>query len=296
MTKYSKTLTDGTIIGDVSNISSGTFYENRKALHEAGIHRGLMRGIAPHGSSVVLSGGYIDDQDLDDVIIYTGEGGRDADSGRQTSDQVFEGGNLALARNHLRGIPVRVNRGSKYVKNLPAGKRYRYDGLYRVAQSWKETGRDGFIICRFRLERITASDFQPLSPDLKKGAGLIPLGKKKPGSRVSRVIRVIRDTEVSDYVKDVHEYRCQICAQILETPRGPYAEGCHIKPLGKPHKGPDSVENLLCLCPNCHVQFDEGAVWIDDDMSIQGAREGLLRLVERHAIDPVFFKYHRDLF
>lgn len=40
------------------------------------LHRALTSSIAPHGSSIVLSGGYVDDEDLADVIIYTGEGGR----------------------------------------------------------------------------------------------------------------------------------------------------------------------------------------------------------------------------
>ena len=51
---------------------------------DKGLHRGLMRGIAPHGSSIVLSGGYVDDEDLGDVIIYTGEGGRDRNTGQKS--------------------------------------------------------------------------------------------------------------------------------------------------------------------------------------------------------------------
>ena len=46
-----------------------------------------MRGIASHGSSIVLSGDYVDDEDMGDVIIYTGEGGRDPNTGRQVADQ-----------------------------------------------------------------------------------------------------------------------------------------------------------------------------------------------------------------
>ena len=61
-----------------------------------------MRGIAPHGSSIVLSGGYVDHEDLGDVIIYTGEGGRDPNTGRQIADQQLISGNLALAENPLR--------------------------------------------------------------------------------------------------------------------------------------------------------------------------------------------------
>jgi putative restriction endonuclease len=34
----------------------------------------------------VLSGGYVDDNDEGDVIIYTGQGGRDPATGRQIKD------------------------------------------------------------------------------------------------------------------------------------------------------------------------------------------------------------------
>lgn len=45
-------------------------------------------------------------------------------------------------------------------------------------------------------------------------------------------------------------------------------EGAHVRALGTPHHGPDIPANMLCLCPNCHVQFDNGALLIHDDLSI----------------------------
>jgi putative restriction endonuclease len=92
-------------------VRPGTFFRDRQELHERKLHRGLQRGIAPHGSSIVHSGGYVDDEDMSDVIIYTGEGGRDPNTGRQIADQRLISGNKALAENHLSGIPIRVHRG-----------------------------------------------------------------------------------------------------------------------------------------------------------------------------------------
>lgn len=37
--------------------------------------------------SIVVSGGYEDDEDLGNLIIYTGQGGRDPASGRQVADR-----------------------------------------------------------------------------------------------------------------------------------------------------------------------------------------------------------------
>ncbi|MGO9353608.1 MAG: YDG/SRA domain-containing protein [Mycobacterium sp.] len=71
----------------------------------------------PRGSSWTIqdwqsgSDHYVDDQNYGDVIIYTGQGGRDPNTGRQIADQQLTRGNLGLARSHLDGLPVRVIRG-----------------------------------------------------------------------------------------------------------------------------------------------------------------------------------------
>lgn len=291
---YSKRLSDGTYLGDVPGIAEGRFFRDRQELHDLGLHRGLMKGIAPNGSSVVLSGGYPDDEDLGDVIVYTGEGGRDSSTSRQIEDQEFTGGNKHLAENHLKGIPVRVHRGKKYVEGMPAGFRYRYDGLYRVADCWNQRGRDGFNICRFRLEKIGSEIPSPeITPPVSTPK--LPEGNASPSRRESRVTRIVRDSDVSDAVKELHDYTCQICSARLVTPRGAYAEGCHIKPLGRPHSGPDTQDNLLCLCPNCHVLFDEQAIWIEDDLSIRGAAGGVLRTHPSHRVSSDFLRYHRSM-
>lgn len=72
--------------------------------------------------------------------------------------------------------------------------------------------------------------------------------------------RILRDTKLSMEIKAGYEYQCQICGKSIELyGNNLYAETHHIKPLGLPHNGPDIKENILCLCPNHHVQFDYGA-------------------------------------
>ena len=61
---------------EIPGVSEGAKFKDRRALHDANVHRGLMRGIAPGRAAIVLNEGYVDDEDLGDEIIYTGEGGR----------------------------------------------------------------------------------------------------------------------------------------------------------------------------------------------------------------------------
>ncbi|MFL1428376.1 MULTISPECIES: HNH endonuclease [unclassified Nocardiopsis] len=96
-------------------------------------------------------------------------------------------------------------------------------------------------------------------------------------------------------VKDWHEGRCQLCGITLAVPNGVYSEGAHIQALGAPHYGPDITSNVLCLCPNCHVQFDTGAVIVTDDLLVirNGVEEGKLITVPKHHIDIKYLQSHR---
>jgi putative restriction endonuclease len=60
---------------------------------------------------IVLWGGYEDDEDLGEEIVYTGHGGRDWASKRRVAHPHLTKGNLALARSSIEGLPVRVIRG-----------------------------------------------------------------------------------------------------------------------------------------------------------------------------------------
>ena len=81
----------------------------------------------------------------------------------------------------------------------------------------------------------------------------------------------------------------------ITTNAGPYAEAAHIKPVGKPHNGPDRPENLLCLCPNHHLMLDKGVYMIEDDLSLIGI-EGSLTKHPDHEISIEHIRYHRMMF
>ena len=137
------------MIGEIEGIEPGTLYKGRKELHDAGVHCGHMRGIAEKGGeSIVLSGGYKDDKDEGDVVIYTGEGGRDSATGLQIADQTLTRGNLALVNHFREGNPIRVTRGHQAGPPHAPQTGYRYDGLYRIEHCWHEAGTAGFLIWR----------------------------------------------------------------------------------------------------------------------------------------------------
>lgn len=70
-----------------------------------------------------------------------------------------------------------------------------------------------------------------------------------------------------------------------------------MKPRGRPHLGADSLDNLLCLCPNHHTQLDIGGMAILDDLTVAATSDlksfGELSFRKDHKLDVVNAQYHR---
>ncbi|CAJ1978240.1 unnamed protein product [Sphenostylis stenocarpa] len=109
--------------------------------------------------SVVLSGGYVDDEDHGEWFLYTGSGGKDLSGNKRTNkshsfDQKFEKYNRALQVSCLQGYPVRVVRSHKEKRSSYAPEiGVRYDGIYRIEKCWQIAGLQGFKVCRYLFVR-----------------------------------------------------------------------------------------------------------------------------------------------
>ena len=114
----------------IPSYPAGSVFLSRSELSQAGVHRPTRAGIAGSAeegaTSIVLSGGYEDDEDWGDEILYTGQGGRDLDSSKQIRHQALNRANMALAKSKLHGLPVRVIRGARHVSP------YSPQSLYRL--------------------------------------------------------------------------------------------------------------------------------------------------------------------
>ena len=158
---------DKRIVGSIPGVYIGDLFFFRMELCVVGLHGQVQAGIdyvpasqssngEPIATSVIVSGGYEDDEDAGDVIIYTGHGGQDKFN-KQCVHQKLEGGNLALERSMHYAIEVRVIRGIKYPGSLTS-KVYVYDGLYRIKDCWFDVGKSGFGVYKYKLLRIEGQD------------------------------------------------------------------------------------------------------------------------------------------
>ncbi|XP_061355991.1 histone-lysine N-methyltransferase, H3 lysine-9 specific SUVH1-like [Gastrolobium bilobum] len=188
--------------GVVQGVEIGDIFFFRFELCLVGLHSPSMAGIdymtskasqeeEPLAVSIVSSGGYEDNVDDGDVLIYSGQGGASREKG--ASDQKLERGNLALEKSLHRGNDVRVIRGLKDIAH-PTGKVYVYDGLYKIQNSWVDKAKSGFNVFKYKLVRLpgqpeaymiwksiqqwtekSASRMGVILPDLTSGAENLPV-------------------------------------------------------------------------------------------------------------------------
>ncbi|MFG3253642.1 YDG/SRA domain-containing protein [Streptomyces sp. NPDC048172] len=281
--------------GTPDGVQEGDVFDSHAALYAAGLHRFLSRGIsgtaATGADSIVFSGGYPDDKDLGDVILYTGQG--------KGEDQSFSvGGNAALVVSKAKGKPVRAIEGLDIKQGRATGG-YKYRGLYRVAGFWMAVGHEGFQICQFELRKLSPGEApqpEPVAP-VEDGDTNYEAQARRLVQRLARA----RDSKVVREVKKIYGDTCQICHLRLEVSSegNAYSEGAHIHALGKPHDGPDVIENVLCLCPNCHILFDRGVLMINDDLEVFDMLQGthvstLTHEEQKHGILVEYLHQHRS--
>ncbi|KAL8227447.1 hypothetical protein R6Q57_015031 [Mikania cordata] len=106
----------------------------------------------PIAVAIVLPSQYNDDQDISEDVVYTGQGGNDLMcSTHQFKNQEISRGKLALKNSMEQSVPVRVIRGHTGDNHF---KIYTYDGLYKVSECWPAEGVSGFVVYKYRLERL----------------------------------------------------------------------------------------------------------------------------------------------
>ncbi|KAI5015983.1 hypothetical protein ZWY2020_005610 [Hordeum vulgare] len=155
---------DVRIVGPIPGVLVGDAFHYRAELCVVGLHCTPQAGIGyipaslvseghPVATSIVSSGGYLDDEDSGQVLVYSGSGGRQRNRVEHHADQTLERGNLALHYSCHYGVEVRVIR-CHACESSPSRKVYVYDGLYKVVSSTYDMGKSGRHVCKYTLVRL----------------------------------------------------------------------------------------------------------------------------------------------
>lgn len=94
----------------------------------------------------------------------------------------------------------------------------------------------------------------------RKFSDNLPIDLASPPEKVeASITRIIRDTPTAQKIKNLYNFRCQICNTSIDLNHGKiYIEVHHIYPLSK--GGFDIESNMIVVCPNHHALFDYSSV------------------------------------
>lgn len=109
-----------------------------------------------------------------------------------------------------------------------------------------------------------------------------------------------RNRTAASRLKQIYGNFCMFCGVRLQVGEERYySEAAHIKPLGRPHDGPDIIGNMLVLCMNHHLQYDLGVLRLmktDEGFEIVSRiKNDPLhgKLIEpRHSLDESCIEWH----
>lgn len=152
--------------------------------------------------------------------------------------------------------------GKNVPSKLPANE---FDDLLK---SWLQNNstklKDWYLLDADRGDKVLIEAFfdQPQILDTPKATDI---NEPPATTRIETTIyRILRDTALSREVKIAQEFKCQLCAKTIQLGDGSfYAEAHHVKPLGRPYNGPDTKNNIICVCPTCHVLLDYKVIRLD---------------------------------
>ncbi|KAK3136036.1 hypothetical protein QOZ80_5BG0427110 [Eleusine coracana subsp. coracana] len=179
------------IIGPVPGVEIGDIFFFRIEMCIVGLHAPGMAGIdyisAKHvgkdetlAVSIISSGGYENDDNDSDVLVYTGQGGNSRH--KEKHDQKLEKGNLALMNSMKKKNLIRVVRSAQdpFCKS---SKIYIYDGLYQIKDSWMDKAKNGFSVFKYKLRR------EPGQPDGISVWKMTGKWKQNPATRDKVILR-----------------------------------------------------------------------------------------------------------
>ncbi|KAJ4832337.1 hypothetical protein Tsubulata_027820 [Turnera subulata] len=276
----------------------GECWEDRLECRQWGVHRPHVAGIAGQADygaqSVVLSGGYVDDEDHGEWFLYTGSGGRDLTGNKRTNkeqsfDQEFEKYNEALRVSCLKGYPVRVvsDEHGDRPRTLPV--------IGELQSATDITERKEDPAWDFD-EEDNQWKWKKSPPISKKPIAISTGGTARTDQVRKRPAKVVSQHQNAMIRKKLlKEFSCQICSQVMTLPvttpcahnfcraclEGAFAGKKFERERGGGGRTLRAQKNIM-KCPRCPNDISEFLRDVKVNRDLEGVIESLQQKIEEN--------------
>ncbi|MGD6898369.1 HNH endonuclease [Bacillus infantis] len=124
------------------------------------------------------------------------------------------------------------------------------------------------------------------------------VNKRRPKYNIT--IQIDRNRSISNQLKEIYQYRCQVCDSLTEiAPNKHYVETHHLQPVSV--DGPDLETNMVVVCTTCHKFLDHGSMYIcpNNNRIVHFDRTHPLfnrEIIFKHAITPKYLEHQKGKF
>lgn len=129
------------------------------------------------------------------------------------------------------------------------------------------------------VDHLTTASANIYQDDALQDLNDVPPGVDQPGKELRSAVFIARDRAVRDFVIDRAGGRCEYCKEpgFLMANGRRYLEAHHIILLAK--NGPDTVQNVIALCPKDHREAHYGA----EKETLEVEMQSILNLFDVHS-------------
>ena len=255
----------------------------------------------------------------DEVIFYEPRRPDDAASGQDGRQAYFALGRVAAVTEDTRRPDHYCALIDDYL-DFERPVEFREDGVFYESALRREDGSVNHGAFGHAVRIVPEGEFEMIRnagflPGVRSGKPLpIPGLADEPavfdrpiGQALAR--RPFRDAAFTRNVRHAYDFTCAFSGlRLIDSDGRAEVEAAHIRPVGDPHRGPDSIRNGIALGRTARWLFEHGLVALADDGEILIARaslpEGLRRLFVAdgrarlpagafHRPHPQFLDYHR---
>lgn len=234
-----------------------------RQVFQCSVYGGMNRSLRTN--TLVLISNHVksiyDDRWIDGILHYTGMG--------QVGNQNLKSAqNRTLAESSANGIEVHLFEVFKPREYLYQG-RVALAGPTYLERQPDSTGNDRDVVV-FPLMLldgdspclVSQSEYENFTRERERRVKRLSTeelrrralrARQDPGKRDVKGTYYNRDENVAGYTKRRANGRCDLCgesAPFMHKNGDPYLESHHVVWLK--HGGPDTIENTVALCPNCH--------------------------------------------
>lgn len=186
-------------------------------------------------------------------------------------------------------LPFSYRQLQSEVISLPPSDAFAY---FRGLLNHESLSDDARRVIKQRYQIENRIETEPQDEDISAGS-------TETCRSTTEVDQRLRDPQLVEDLKNRYNNRCQVCGDRRNQGDGEaYSEVHHVKPLGRPHSGPDEKSNMLVLCPNHHADFDNGVLAVDPDTEtlVHPFEEvqDHLQFEGNHSISRAYYQYHLE--